>query len=30
MARALTPLTKMVFVDYPNNPHDTIVTASEV
>jgi histidinol-phosphate aminotransferase len=30
MARAVTPLTKMVFVANPNNPTGTIVTAPEV
>src|SRR5256886_7881676 len=30
MARAVTPLTKIVFVANPNNPTATIVTASEV
>jgi histidinol-phosphate aminotransferase len=30
MARAVTPLTKMVFVANPNNPTGTIVTAAEV
>ncbi|MGH7353908.1 MAG: histidinol-phosphate transaminase [Candidatus Rokuibacteriota bacterium] len=30
MARAITPLTKMVFVANPNNPTATIVTADEV
>jgi histidinol-phosphate aminotransferase len=30
MARAITPLTKIVFVANPNNPTATIVTASEV
>lgn len=30
MARAITPLTKMVFVANPNNPTGTIVTADEV
>jgi histidinol-phosphate aminotransferase len=30
MARAITPLTKVVFVANPNNPTATIVTASEV
>jgi histidinol-phosphate aminotransferase len=30
MARAITPLTKMVFIANPNNPTATIVTASEV
>ena len=30
MARAMTPLTKMVFVANPNNPTATIVTADEV
>ena len=30
MARAITPMTKMVFVANPNNPSATIVTADEV
>jgi len=30
MARAITPLTKIVFIANPNNPTSTIVTASEV
>jgi histidinol-phosphate aminotransferase len=30
MARAITPLTKLVFIANPNNPTGTIVTASEV
>ncbi len=30
MARAITPLTKIVFIANPNNPTGTIVTASEV
>ncbi|MBI2216378.1 MAG: histidinol-phosphate transaminase [Candidatus Rokubacteria bacterium] len=30
MARAITPLTKIMFVANPNNPTATIVTASEV
>jgi histidinol-phosphate aminotransferase len=30
MARAITPMTKMVFVANPNNPTGTIVTADEV
>jgi len=30
MARALTPLTKLVFIANPNNPTATIVTAEEV
>jgi len=30
MARAVTPLTKMVFINNPNNPTATIVTADEV
>lgn len=30
MARALTPLTKIVFIANPNNPTATIVTADEV
>src|SRR2546430_3802205 len=30
MARAITPMTKMVFVANPNNPTATIVTAEEV
>ncbi len=30
MARAITPLTKMVFIANPNNPTGTIVTAEEV
>jgi histidinol-phosphate aminotransferase len=30
MARALTPLTKLVFIANPNNPTATIVTADEV
>ncbi len=30
MARAITPLTKLVFVANPNNPTATIVTADEV
>jgi histidinol-phosphate aminotransferase len=30
MARAITPLTKIVFVANPNNPTATIVTATEV
>ncbi|MBI1846668.1 MAG: histidinol-phosphate transaminase [Candidatus Rokubacteria bacterium] len=30
MARAITPLTKIVFIANPNNPTATIVTASEV
>jgi histidinol-phosphate aminotransferase len=30
MARAVTPLTKMMFVANPNNPTGTIVTADEV
>lgn len=30
MARAITPLTKLVFVANPNNPTATIVTAEEV
>lgn len=30
MARALTPMTKMVFVANPNNPTATMVTADEV
>jgi histidinol-phosphate aminotransferase len=30
MARAVTPMTKMVFVANPNNPTATIVTADEV
>src|SRR5216110_2208246 len=30
MARAMTPMTKMVFVANPNNPTATIVTADEV
>ena len=30
MARAITPLTKMVFIANPNNPSATIVTADEV
>ena len=30
MARAITPLTKMVFIANPNNPTGTIVTADEV
>ncbi len=30
MARAITPLTKLVFVANPNNPTGTIVTAAEV
>jgi histidinol-phosphate aminotransferase len=30
MARAITPLTKLVFVANPNNPTGTIVTADEV
>src|SRR5574341_492116 len=30
MARAITPLTKIVFVANPNNPTATIVTANEV
>ena len=30
MARAMTPMTKMVFIANPNNPTATIVTAEEV
>lgn len=30
MARAITPLTKLVFIANPNNPTGTIVTADEV
>jgi histidinol-phosphate aminotransferase len=30
MARAITPMTKMVFIANPNNPTATIVTANEV
>jgi histidinol-phosphate aminotransferase len=30
MARAITPLTKLVFIANPNNPTGTIVTAEEV
>ena len=30
MARAITPLTKLVFIPNPNNPTATIVTAAEV
>ena len=30
MARAITPMTKIVFIANPNNPTATIVTASEV
>src|SRR5215831_8517705 len=30
MARAITPMTKMVFIANPNNPTATIVTADEV
>jgi histidinol-phosphate aminotransferase len=30
MARAITPMTKMVFIANPNNPSATIVTADEV
>ena len=30
MARAITPLTKVVFIANPNNPTGTMVTASEV
>ena len=30
MARAMTPMTKMVFIANPNNPTGTIVTADEV
>jgi histidinol-phosphate aminotransferase len=30
MARAITPLTKIVFIANPNNPTGTIVTAAEV
>ena len=30
MARAITPLTKLVFIANPNNPTGTIVTAAEV
>src|SRR5499426_3182908 len=30
MARAMTPMTKMVFIANPNNPTATIVTANEV
>ena len=30
MARAITPLTKMIFIANPNNPTATIVTAEEV
>jgi histidinol-phosphate aminotransferase len=30
MARAITPLTKLVFIANPNNPTATIVTAAEV
>src|SRR6266545_1656146 len=30
MARAMTPMTKMVFIANPNNPTATIVTADEV
>jgi len=30
MARAITPMTKMIFVANPNNPTATIVTANEV
>jgi histidinol-phosphate aminotransferase len=30
MARAVTPMTKMVFIANPNNPTATIVTADEV
>src|SRR4029453_5608984 len=30
MARAITPMTKMVFIANPNNPTATIVTAPEV
>src|SRR5262245_16853536 len=30
MARAITPLTKMVFIANPNNPTATMVTAAEV
>jgi histidinol-phosphate aminotransferase len=30
MARAVTPMTKMVFIANPNNPTGTIVTADEV
>ena len=30
MARAITPLTKLVFVANPNNPTGTVVTAEEV
>ena len=30
MARAITPLTKMIFIANPNNPTATIVTADEV
>jgi hypothetical protein len=30
MARAITPMTKLVFIANPNNPTATIVTASEV
>ncbi|HLE43084.1 MAG TPA: histidinol-phosphate transaminase [Methylomirabilota bacterium] len=30
MARAITPLTKLVFIANPNNPSGTIVTADEV
>ncbi len=30
MARAITPMTKMVFIANPNNPTGTIVTAAEV
>src|SRR5213078_4878351 len=30
MARAITPMTKMVFIANPNNPTATVVTAEEV
>src|SRR3989441_5195662 len=30
MARAITPMTKVVFIANPNNPTATIVTADEV
>ena len=30
MARAITPMTKLVFIANPNNPTATIVTADEV
>src|SRR5213594_1692626 len=30
MARAITPMTKMVFIANPNNPTTTVVTAEEV